>query len=392
MDWRREALRWFDQFLKGKDTGVLEEPRLAVYVRRWHPPGPRLEEAPGEWRSEEGWPIARVRNRVLFPSSDGSLSEAPPAASAQRLRYVPTTGVEAGGPVMWFGDVAPDQRPSDAFSLVYETPALEDDVEILGLPRANLRVEADAPQADWFVRLDDVAPDGTVTLVTGAGQNGAHRVSAREPRAITAGQPFPLDIELHFTSWVFRKGHRIRLAVGNAQWPMIWPTPWPMTTTLHLGESDGSRLVLPTVPYAERPRPSFLPVPAADKSLAGFETLDLGTASGYGEISSVERNPQTGTATVVATNRSATRFPWGEQSSSERIIHEARDDRPEQASVRGEYRTTVTLPERTLTFEIDVELRSDRESFHYVNVKRLLKDGVLVREKRFEDTIPRDHQ
>ena len=224
-DCRREMVRWFDRWLKGRDNGIEREPRLAVYVRRWHPPGPYLEVAPGSWRFEDGWPIDRIRERVLFPRPDGSLSPEAPAESASQLRYVPTTGVEAGGPVMWFGDVAPDQRPTDAFSLVYETPPLPEDLEILGLPRAMLRVSADAPLAHWFARINDVAPDGTVTLVANAGQNGAHRESAREPKAIEPGKAFPLEIELHFTSWIFPKGHRIRLSVANAQWPMIWPTP-----------------------------------------------------------------------------------------------------------------------------------------------------------------------
>jgi hypothetical protein len=111
---------------------------------------------------------------------------------------------------MWWGDVAPDQRPTDAFSLVYDSAPLEQDTEILGLPLARLQVSADAPQANWIARLSDVAPDGTVTLVTGAARNGSHRDSAREPAAIQPGQWFPLDIEMHFTSWVFPKGHRIR--------------------------------------------------------------------------------------------------------------------------------------------------------------------------------------
>ena len=140
-------MRWFDQWLKGRETGIMEEPRLAVYVRNWHPPGPYLKEAPGEWRYEDGWPVARTRERVLYPRPDRSLSDAAPGASAERLRYVPTTGVEAGGPVMWFGDVAPDQRPSDAFSLVYETPPLEADLEILGLCPA--RCSGSRPTRRW---------------------------------------------------------------------------------------------------------------------------------------------------------------------------------------------------------------------------------------------------
>lgn len=391
IEWRHEAVRWFDQWLKGRPTGIMTEPRLAVYVRQWHPPGPYLDEAPGEWRTEEGWPIARIRDSVLFPEPDGGLSGSAPPPAVDRLRYLPTAGVEAGGPVMWFGDVAPDQRGSDGFSLVYETPPLEADLEILGLPRALLHVAADAPLAHWFARLGDVAPDGTVTLVASAGQNGAHRLSARAPQPIEPGKRFPLDIEMHFTSWVFPKGHRLRLSVSNAQWPMIWPTPYSMTTSLYLG-ANATRLALPVAPKAARPRPSFLPITASTDSLPGYGAIDLGTTSGYGEISSVERNPQTGAAKVVTTSTSASRFPWGEEHNSEIITHQANDGRPDSTSVRGEYSTTVTLEGRTLRWETRITLRSDRANFHYTAVRRLWRNGELLREKAWDEVIPRDHQ
>ena len=392
-DWRHEAVRWFDQWLKGKDTGIMKEPRLAVYVRNWHPPGPYLEEAPGRWRYEDGWPIARIRNRVLHPRSDRSLADAPGVEAVDRLRYVPTTGVEAGGPVMWWGDVAPDQRPTDAFSLVYDTPPLDEDVEILGLPKAMLKVEADAPHIDWFARLNDVAPDGTVTQVAGAGMNGAHRISARDPKAIVPGEPFPLQIEMHFTSWVFPKGHRIRLAVSNAQWPMLWPTPYPATTSLYLG-SDGSRLLLPVVPpdSTKGPAPSYLPIPPKEAPLPGYEAIAMETPSAYGEISSVDRNPRTGKATVVATNNSAHRFPWGEERNTEKITHEAEDGKPEKASVRGEYSTEVKLPGRVLRWESVVVFSSDRQNFHYSGTRKIFENGKLVREKNWEKNFPRDFQ
>jgi putative CocE/NonD family hydrolase len=394
-DWRHEAVRWFDHWLKGKDTGILKEPRLAVYVRDWHPPGPYLETAPGRWRYEDGWPIARIRERILYPKDDHTLGDAPGGAAVDRLRCVPTTGVEAGGPVLWWGDVAPDQRPTDAFGLVYETAPLSEEVEILGFPRATLRVAADAPLADWYARLNDVAPDGTVTLVTGAGRSGAQRVSAREPRAIEPNRPFPLEIEMHFTSWVFPKGHRIRLSVSNAQWPMLWPTPYPVTTSLYLGP-DGSRLSLPLVPPGDSkaPAPSYLPIPEKEPALPGYEELGVQTPSAYGEVSSIDRNPRTGKATVVATNTSSHRFPWGEQRYTEKFTHEAEDGHPEKASVRGQYTTEVRMTGtgRTLRWESVVVFSSDRASFHYRGTRKLWENEKLVREKSWEKSIPRDFQ
>jgi putative CocE/NonD family hydrolase len=400
-DWRHEAVRWFDQFLKGRDTGILKEPRLAVYVRDWHPPGPYLETAPGRWRYEDGWPIARIQDRVFHPRDDHTLGDAPGAASAERLRYVPTTGVEAGGPVLWWGDVAPDQRPTDAYSLVYDSAPLAEDLEILGLPKALLRVSADVPLIDWYARLNDVAPDGTVTLVTGAGRNGAQRVSAREPQAIEPGKPFPLEIEMHFTSWVFPKGHRIRLSVSNAQWPMLWPTPDLTTTTLFLGP-EGSRLRLPVVPRGTTvagttpPAPSFLPIPEREPALPGYEELGMQTPSAYGEISSIDRNPRTGRATVIATNESSHRFPWGAQRYSEKFTHQAEDGHPEKTSVRGEYATEVDVTAagapRKLRWESVVVFSSDRASFRYQGTRKVFENGKLVREKSWDQTIPRDFQ
>jgi putative CocE/NonD family hydrolase len=391
MEWRHEAVRWFDYWLKGRDTGILDEPRFAVFVRKWHPPGPYLEKGEGDWRWEEGWPIARIRDRVLYPQPNHSLSDEPPGAVSHSLRYVPSNGVEAGGPVLWWGDVAHDQRPTDAYSLVYDTEPLGEDLEILGLPRALLTVSADAPRANWFVRLSDVAPDGAVTQVAGAGLNGTHRESAKEPKDVERGVPFPLEIEMHFTSWVFPRGHRIRLAISNAQWPMMWPTPYPMTTALHLGGSGGTRVLLPVVPFEERPRPRFLP-PEEDPILPGFESLDDGTPSGYGEVSSITRNPQTGVATVILTNRGDERYPWGTERFRETITHETNDKKPEETSLRGSHRMEVELEGRTLIWEAELLFRSDRHNFYYTYTRRLLENGAIVRQKTWNDTIPRDFQ
>jgi putative CocE/NonD family hydrolase len=390
MEWRREAVRWFDQWLLGVDTGILQEPRFAVYVRQWHPPGPYLEKAPGQWRYEDGWPIARIREQPLYLQPDHSLGAAAPPATMHQLRYVPSIGYEAGGPVMWWGDVAHDQRGSDAYSLVYDSEPLTADTEILGLPRAVLSVSADAPRANWFVRLSDVAPDGTVTQVAGAGFNGTHRESARAPVAIVPNQPFELTVDLHFTSWTFAKGHRLRVAVNNSQWPMLWPTPYPFTSALQLGAGK-SRISLPVVPYAERPPPQFEP-PVKSPTMPGFATLDAGTSSGYGEISSVDRNPQTGEVRITATNSGGQRYPWGVERYHETIEHRVTDGAPEKAALRGTHRMEVSLPGRELVWEAELTFTSDRDAFHYDYRRRLSENGKLLRERSWHDDIPRDFQ
>ena len=118
--------------------------------------------------------------------------------TTHRLRYVPTIGVEASGNVNWWGDFPWDQRGTDAYSLVYDSDLLEHDLEILGFPRAVLHVSADAPLANWIVRVSDIAPDGTVTQVAGAGMSGAQRGSSEEPESLVPGQPFKLEYDLAF--------------------------------------------------------------------------------------------------------------------------------------------------------------------------------------------------
>jgi hypothetical protein len=368
----------------------MNEPKFAVYIRHYHPPGPQLEDVPGEWVWEDGWPIERIHNQAFYPQPDKTLSKSVPTGDeTHQLRNIPSNGIEAGGPVLWWGDVAPDQRPTDAFSLVYDTTILKEDVEILGLPKALLNVSTDAPHANWFVLLSDVAPDGAVTQVAGAGFNGTHRESDREPKAIKPGEVFPLEIELHFTSWVFPKGHRIRLSINNSQWPMFWPSPYPVTTSLYIGRD--SKIMLPIVPSTPRKKPEFL-MPVQDPKLAGFGVLDPSNPSGYNEISKIERDISKKSTKVTAINSSSDKYPWGTEKQEDVFTHETFDDHPENTSMIGNYKSTVELKDRILIWEADGIFRSDLKNFYYSYTRRLFENGKLIREKTWNDTIPRDFQ
>ena len=126
--------------------------------------------------------------------------------------------------------------------------------------------------------------------------------------------------------------------------------------------------------------------------MEGYESIDVGTTSGYGEISSVDRNPQTGEVTAVATNTGATKYPWGSETYHETIEHKTSDSHPENTAVKGSYHIEVTLPERILLWETELLFTSDRENFYYRYFRKLSENGQLIREKHWKQTFPRDHQ
>ena len=391
VEWRHEAVRWFDQFLKGIDSGILEEPKFAVYIRNYYPPDPDTQRIPGHWRWEDGWPIERIRKQDWFAQGDGSLSTAPDEAATHTLDYRPSAGLEGGGPTMWWGSITPDQQPMDDSSLVYDSGPLTERIEILGRPVARLNVSADATRANWVVRISDVAPDGQVTQVAGAAFNGTHRNSARNPQDVVPGEVFPAEIELHFTSWVFEPGHRIRVAISNGMWPMLWPTRELFTSTLQIGGEAGARIELPVVPPGKERTPGFVdPVPGP--VLDGYETLDSGNITGYAAITEIHTDPATGEAFGLATNSGATRYPWGIERFEEEIEHRTSDGDPARTSVTGRYALTQELEDRVLRFEQEVSFRSDAENFYLSFDRKLLVDGKLFREKSWDEVIGRDFQ
>jgi predicted acyl esterase len=384
IEWRGQAVRWWDYWLKGKDTGVLQDPKLMIYMRHWYPPDPTLETVPGEWRVEPAWPPTEAKNTTYYFGDDHALLNSPAGLATHQLKYVPSIGVEAG---FWWGELLNDVRPVDAFSLVYDSPLLKDDLAILGRPKALLQASASAPLADWFVRLSDIAPDGRVTQITGAGLNGAQRESMTDPRDLEPGRVYPLSIELHVTSWVFPKGHRIRVAVSNALWPMVLPTPYAMTTSLNLGGADGSRMVLPIVPLEGQPAPAFVtPEPSEERKDIHSE----------GELWPGEwtttRDHVNHKTTVHWQGKTSEDYPWGKETDYESLDYAANDEQPETSEVLGEAKTVFELKGRVLTWEGHLSVTTDLKNFYYKYTRELLKDGVMFKGKTWQETIPRDHQ
>jgi len=384
VEWRDQAVRWFDYWLKGRDTGVQNDPRLVIYMQHWHLPDPTLQSVPGEWRREDVWPPKDATNTALFLQGNHSLEPTAGTHVTHQLKYVPTVGVEAG---FWWGELLSDPRPVDAFSLVYDSEPLENEQAILGRPHALLRASASAPLANWFARLSDVAPDGTVTQITGAGLNGSQRESMTNPRDLERGKIYPLDIEMHLTSWVFPKGHRIRVAISNSLWPMVLPTPYAMTTSLDLGGTDGSRIVLPVVQAHGTAAPEFSP-PQTSEERTDIENEGFPWPGEW----TVERDEARQKTTVHWKGKDGYEYSWGTQNDFESLTYDGDDAHPETSSVRGEAESVFALKGRTLVWRGHLLVSTDQKNFYYKYTRELLKDGQMVKAKTWQETIPRDHQ
>lgn len=382
-EWRHEAVRWWDHWLKGRDTGILNEPRFVVFVREGHAPDANLKMTPGHWRYEE-WPLQRTQWTPYFPGKHRRLHSKPAEASVESLRTSPGVGFEAG---QWWGEPTGDLRPLAGNSFVYDSEPLDSAVEIIGFPRVRLRVAADVPLAYWVARLEDVLPDGRVSLVTGAALNGAQRRSRLEPEPLEAGKVELIEFELHFTTWTFQPGHRIRLAVSNAQFPMFWPTPYVVTTQLYVGDKD-TQLSLPVIPAAKRIAPPFLPPePRQHRPDARYPS-----EGGWPVESHIERNIVEGTTTMKWTGEENYELPGSRMREVQRLLYRTRDDNPADSLFEGEAETSAEMPGRRLVLRSSAVIRSDKENFYVRFTRRIFENDELVRERTWEETIPRNFQ
>jgi uncharacterized protein len=383
IEWRADAVRWFDYWLKGRDTGILKDPKLTIYLRHYFPPDPNLEQVPGEWRAENDWPPRGQHTVTLYPEFDHTLGPNPPPPDTHHLKYIPSIGVEAG---FWWGELLSDQRPVDAFSLLYDSAPLTEDLAIMGRPHAFLYAYADAPLADWFARLSDIAPDGSVTQVTGAGLNGAQRESMLDPKPLEPGKIYPLDVEMHLTTWVFPKGHRIRLSVSNALWPMVLSTPYKMTTALALGGDHGSRLALPVIPLVGTLAKVEPPEPSEERT----DVKSLGFPwPGEWLVTRDEGRQKT---TVLWKGKMGGEYPWGKETDLEQLTYEIEDAHPETNIIHGDAESTYALRDRILVWRGHLTVTTDATNINYKYTRELFKDGTLLKAKTWQQAIPRDLQ
>ncbi|MBP0615903.1 CocE/NonD family hydrolase [Jiella mangrovi] len=265
-----ECLRWWKHWLCGEDTGIMDEPRLRLWMGEDLVPHPRRPEIGGGFVAVSGWPAEG--EPAVFHVADGRLTSAA-AAETDPIRIdTPQTLGALGGewcPLDGGGDgpeFQSDGRMDDALSVCFDTERLARPLEAFGIPRLRLDLAMDGDKATVIVRLNEIHESGRSARVTFA----IRRIT--RPEGIAAGERFSAEIPLKGVAYRFGEGRRMRVAISTSYWPMVWPELKAGAVTLY---PDATSLLLPSRPddAVEENAPFGPPVSAAP---IASETIEAG--------------------------------------------------------------------------------------------------------------------
>ena len=382
----QECLRWWDHWLKGLETGIMEEPVLRAYVMDSARPAAFYDERPGRWVAEENWPSPDIETLRLFLEPGRLVAQSETTDdTALTLRSPQSTGEAAGEYMaMLLGPEWPtDQSLDDARSLVFDSPPLEERIEVLGAPLVDLELACDKPQAFLAVRLCDVHPDGAATRITYGILNLTHREGHESPRPITPGEPFNVRLQLDDIGYALPPGHRLRLAISTCYWPLIWPSPEAASITLYPGASD---LSLPLRDQREETPPRF-------EEAEGAPPLKQKETRPPKHARVVERDLVSGEVVMridddLGEHRNEEHGLITGAVGSER--YSIRDDDPLSARASCEWVQTLRRDDWSIRVVAQQEQWADAESFHLRSTLTTFEGETQVFERTWERSVPRD--
>ncbi len=245
----QEVLRWWDYWLKDLPTGIMDEPQLRAFMGDNIPAAPWYADCPGRWIGEQHWPSPDIKLETLYINSN-ELGDTSCTGAALQNMSPQTVGLDGGE---WCpygtGGTGPefpgDQRRDDALSLIFDSTPLTERLEILGAPIVTLELAVDQPSAFVAVRVNDVKPDGSATRVSFGILNIAHRSGSENLEPVEPGKRYRVRVKCNDAAYSFAPGHRIRVSVSTTYWPMVWPSPRPVTLSIFPG---AGKLELPVRP------------------------------------------------------------------------------------------------------------------------------------------------
>ena len=255
-------LRWFDYWLKDRQTGILEEPPVTLFVM-----------GENRWRGEQEWPLARTHYTRYYLHGEtpantrhggGGLSSVPPGDEPpDSYVYDPADPVPTRGgntliiPQGVADQSAVEERPD---VLVYTSEPLERDLEITGPLAVTLYAASSAADTDFTAKLVAVRPDGYAHNLQDGIIRARYRSSATAPAPIEPGRVYRYEIDLWSTSFLAPAGHRLRVEISSSNFPRFDRNPntgAPLGAdarlatarqTIHHSQEYPSHITLPIIP------------------------------------------------------------------------------------------------------------------------------------------------
>ena len=275
---QKEMLPFYDHWLKGTDNDVMNGAPVRIFVR-----GANI------WREEAEWPLPRAKYKSWYlhkgPSgsvtslNDGALSLHPSAAKGDATRYSYPDWEWRQGVVAMESDGRPDPIRR---VLTFTSAPLAEDMEVTGPMVLELHASSDQIDALFIVKLSDQQPQSAEVRAKGVQpasaivSKGWLKASHREkderystpqrpfysharPQPLVPGEVYKFEIEVLPTSYVFKRGHRIRLEIANGDSQLtdaVFTHPYHPTLigtdTIHHDAAYRSRLLLPVIPASQR--------------------------------------------------------------------------------------------------------------------------------------------
>jgi putative CocE/NonD family hydrolase len=249
VDMDAEHLRWFDHWLKGKDSGVGELDPVRIFE-----PGRNV------WRGAVSWPLSDTE-RSLYLGPGVLVAEPPKSATLDQYRYDPENPATTPMDIRKYPleDVTMEQGATEARDdvLCYTSEPLDEPLTVSGWATLELFAASDGDDTDWHVKLTDVAPDGRSFRVTQGCLRAACRDSLEKPEPLVPDEVYRFTVELWPTHYVFLPGHRVRVTVTSSDFPWFarnmnrfghvveMGEPRVACNTVHHGGAHASRVRLP---------------------------------------------------------------------------------------------------------------------------------------------------
>ncbi|WP_336823241.1 CocE/NonD family hydrolase [Sporosarcina sp. USHLN248] len=384
----QECLRWYDHWLKGIDTGIMEEPMLRAWMQDSVPPQTDYFVRPGYWVAEEQWPPSSINNKKYYLNGS-SLTTEPKKSGAIQVESVQQHGLHAGVfcPFGQPGDLPGDQRNENGYAVIFESQPAEEKVPILGHPKFTVECSSDQPNALLTVRLNDVAPDGSSTRVTWGMLNLTHRNSHEFPEELEVGKKYEITVEMNAIGHVLSPGHRWQLAISPTYWPHAWPSPKPVTLSVY--PSEKTYLTLPI--RADR---------EIDMTLKPFDQPETAPVLEKDILREAKRTREIKHDVISNvwilddfSDEGARKLHINgiEYGSTNRNIFSIEEGEPLSAKVQCDWTLTVGRGEWQTSLETHSVMTADEKNFYLMNKLIAFEGDEEVFNKTWEIEIPRDH-